>query len=81
MLFIVQILLYYDIVALSVCTYQILLGVWIRWNGMVEWNGLDWTGLEWNGMIRLFVGGIDLCPCDIAILSHWRSHRYYRLRI
>ena len=37
-------------------------GVWIRWNGMVEWTGLDWTGLdwtglewtgmEWNGMIR-----------------------------
>ena len=18
-----------------------------RWNGMVEWTGLDWTGLEW----------------------------------
>ena len=25
-------------------------GVWIRWNGMVEWTGLDWTGLDWNGM-------------------------------
>ena len=26
-------------------------GVWIRWTGMVEWNGgMDWTGLEWNGM-------------------------------
>ena len=23
-----------------------------RWNGMVEWTGLDWTGMEWNGMTR-----------------------------
>ena len=23
-----------------------------RWNGMVEWNGLDWTGLEWNGRMQ-----------------------------
>ena len=21
-----------------------------RWNGMMEWNGLDWTGLDWTGM-------------------------------
>ena len=23
-----------------------------RWNGMVEWTGLDWNGMEWNGMER-----------------------------
>ena len=23
-----------------------------RWNGMVEWTGLDWTGLEWNGRMQ-----------------------------
>ena len=22
-----------------------------RWNGMVEWTGLDWNGMEWNGQI------------------------------
>ena len=21
-----------------------------RWNGMVEWTGLDWTGLDWTGL-------------------------------
>ena len=21
-----------------------------RWNGMVEWTGLEWNGMEWNGM-------------------------------
>ena len=29
-----------------------------RWNGMVEW-----TGMEWNGQINLVVVGVfDLCP-------------------
>ena len=26
-------------------------GVWIQWNGMVEWTGLEW----WNGMVLLVI--------------------------
>ena len=29
---------------------QQILGVWIQWNGMVDWNGLEWNG----GMERYF---------------------------
>ena len=32
--------------------HRLLMGVWIRWTGTMEWNGgMDWTGtVEWNGM-------------------------------
>ena len=33
-----------------------------RWNGMVEWTGMDWNGLEWNDRSTNFVGVAKLCP-------------------
>ena len=22
--------------------------IWMEWNGMDEWNGMEWNGLEWR---------------------------------
>ena len=45
-----------------------------RWNGMVEWNGLDWTGLDWNGMagcnfVIKFCGRDQTLTCIEASLA------------
>ena len=33
-----------------------------RWNGMVEWTGLDWTGMEWNG-----TEGLIITHCSVRV--------------
>ena len=37
-------------------------GIWIQWNGMVDWNsGMEWwTGtVEWNGRLEWWNGIMD----------------------
>ena len=38
---------------------HVAMGVFIRWNGTVEWNGMEWNGgmERWNGIVE-WNGGI-----------------------
>ena len=31
-----------------------------RWNGMVDWTGLEWNGMEWPDIRSIMVGVSDL---------------------
>jgi len=51
---------------------SILQGVWIQWNGMVDWNaGMEqWNGLEhWNGMMEWWAETSNKLGSTIAVIG------------
>ena len=54
---------------MSTCTIQVYTGVWIQWNGMVDWNaGMEWWNgmVEWNGAIECWHTAWCISTCAFA---------------